>query len=237
MPSLWGHSQAPWGWQGCDCAIWGLGVPKSGGWQAWGGQLPIWCLPVACIKLHSVVPVAKWPQSAPPMTPQAQPRPWGVVGLPTHASHKLHCTCLGACCPHMQSAGLVWACNRRHKIGNWPNWGKLGAPPLRWGTMGVVVGAHTMTWPTVGPRMLGEALGPLGWLLQACCKLACARAKLQPWCLGALGPPLVGATSPLVEPQPFGALGQPQTSASTATTAPHRCKAPPSSPQGCCQIQ
>ena len=58
-----------------------------------------------------------------------------------------------------------------HKIGNWPNWGKLGAPPLGWGTMGVVVGAHTMTWPTVGSRMLGEALGPLGWLLQACCKL------------------------------------------------------------------
>ena len=96
--------------------------------------------------------------------------------------------------------------------------------------MAVVVGAHTMAWPMVGSRVLGGALGPLGWLLQACCKLVAAWANLPPWCLGALGPPLVGATSPFLGPQALGATGQPHTSTTTAIAAPHKWAHPTMKP-------
>ena len=86
-------------------AIGELGVPKSGGWQALGGATAHL---VPATGLHKIALSGASGQVAPecpPMTPQAQPRPWGVVGLPTHASHKLHCTCLGACCPTCSGVG------------------------------------------------------------------------------------------------------------------------------------
>ena len=81
-----GAQPSPMGVAGGECTPFeGLGWPKGGGGKLGGGQLPIWCLPLGCTKLHPVVLVAKWPQSAPQTPPKAQPKPWGVVGLPTHA--------------------------------------------------------------------------------------------------------------------------------------------------------